>query len=130
MNATHHRKAALRVAGWLAVGALLGTAALAAPPKGHKAKPPAKGGGNAALIAQGKKVYADNHCSGCHAIAGKGGKSGPDLTHTGKAHNAAWIEAEVKDPKSHNPKSRMPAYASKIQGSNLKALATYLASLK
>jgi mono/diheme cytochrome c family protein len=122
----------LLLSGLLASGALLGTAAWAGPPPGHHAKAPPKGGGNAALIAQGKKVYEDNHCSSCHAIAGTGGKAGPDLTHTGSkpGHTVAWLEAEIQNPKTHNPKSRMPAYASKIQGNDLKALATYLASLK
>ncbi|HLV78674.1 MAG TPA: cytochrome c [Chthonomonadaceae bacterium] len=130
MSARRNRTAPMLAAGCLAAGLLLGTAGFAPPPKGHPGKPPPKGGGNAALVSQGKKVYEDNHCSACHAIAGKGGKSGPNLSKTGASHSAAWLEAEVKDPKSHNPKSRMPAYGSKIQGGNLKALAAYLASLK
>lgn len=135
MIAAKNRAIALMMAGMTLYGSLLVTAAVAAPPKGHK-KPPTKKTtaktNTAALIAAGKKVYDANGCANCHAINGKGGKGGPNLSKAGAEakHTVAWFEAQVKDPKSHNPNSPMPAFGDKIKGKDLTALATYLKSLK
>src|SRR5690349_18364115 len=53
----------------------------------------------------GKKIYDTHGCATCHAIAGKGGSSGPDLTSTGSvpSHTPQWLSAQVANPKSHNP---------------------------
>jgi mono/diheme cytochrome c family protein len=59
-----------------------------------------------------------------------GGMGGPDLTAVGAKpeHTADWLAAHVRDPKSHSPSSRMPAYGpDKIPEADLKALAEYLA---
>jgi cytochrome c oxidase subunit 2 len=122
MIVTRSRTAALVLAGFIVYGSVLGTDVLAGPPKS----------GKAASIAGGKMVYEANKCANCHAIQGKGGKVGPDLTRTGASpkHTVAWFAEEVKNPKSHKPDSKMPAYADKIKGKDLQALATYLSSLK
>ncbi len=87
---------------------------------------------NAALIAAGRKVYDANGCAGCHAIAGKGGNTAPDLTHTGQSslHTIEWLSIQLTTPKAHNPGSTMPPYAESIKGANLTAITTFLASLK
>ena len=41
-----------------------------------------------------------------------------------------WLAEQIRDPQSHNPNSRMPASGDKINEQDLRALATYLASLK
>lgn len=111
---------------------VLATAALAAPPKSHKPPPKKGASSNAALISQGKKVYAANGCANCHTIQGKGGKNGPDLSKTGAEtkHTVAWLEDQVKNPKSHDDDSTMPPFGERIKGKDLTALATYLKSLK
>jgi len=127
------RAAVLAVAGLTIYGSLLLTAVSASPPKTkHKPTTKKSAGGSAALIAEGKKVYEANKCANCHMIHGKGGKSGPDLTKTGAnpAHSLAWFEAEIKNPKSHKADAKMPAYGDKIKGKDLRALATYMVSLK
>jgi len=152
MITTLNRMALLKVVGGIVCGMLLITVGCAAPLQSQNAPPNGKPantaessviGANPAPIAPlmkmdadnvtlGKKVYADNKCSDCHVIAGTGVSVGPDLTRTGAdpKHTVAWLEAEIKNPKSHNPKGFMPAYQNKIQGQDLQALATYLASLK
>ena len=57
---------------------------------------------------------------------------GPDLSRTGAAasHTPDWLVAHVKDPKTHNPGSRMPGFAGKISDKDLLALGAYLAGLK
>jgi mono/diheme cytochrome c family protein len=48
-------------------------------------------------------------CSNCHSFKGHGAL-GPDLTGWPK-RSGTWIMSQIKDPKSHNPVSRMPDYA-------------------
>jgi mono/diheme cytochrome c family protein len=44
---------------------------------------------------------------------------------------AQWLADHVRDPKSHNPRSRMPAFGEdKISETDLAALVDYLANLK
>ncbi len=102
--------------------------------KPTKSKPTASAASaapSAETITLGKTVYDKQGCGGCHAIAGKGGNSGPDLTATGAVagHNAAWFTVQVATPKAHNPGSTMPAFPS-IKGKEAAALAAFLVSLK
>lgn len=99
----------------------------AAAKKKAMAKKPAAGGG-AATIAQGKKFLAADGCAGCHKIGGKGGTTGPELSHVGSKATAAEIAAKIKNPKAKNPKSIMPA--SKRPDNQIAAMAAYLGSLK
>lgn len=109
--------------------------ALVAPPvlagQGKKQRPSASKPA-AVSAAAGKSVYEQNKCANCHAIAGKGGKSGPDLSNEGAMpkHTQSWLEAEIKDPKSHKADSSMPAYGERVTGKDLSNLAAYLHSLK
>ncbi len=77
----------------------------------------------------GEAVYKAQGCSACHTIAGVGGKVGPDLSMVGKRRDYEWIEAQLRDPKSHNPQSIMPSY-SKLSSKDLDDIAHYLAGLR
>jgi cytochrome c oxidase subunit 2 len=101
------------------------TGSIAAAPKKPAAKAPAKP--DAARIALGKKVFTAQ-CQGCHKVAGKGGTSGPDLSKVGKEHTMAELAKKIKDPKSNNKDSIMPAFAGPPK--DLEAVSYYLASLK
>ena len=85
-----------------------------------------------ASVAAGKTVYASNGCSRCHALGGGGRGQGPDLSHVGAEaeHTATWLADHVKNPRTHNPNSRMPSFEGRINEKDLAALGTYLASLK
>ena len=83
---------------------------------------------DSAQIAKGEKVYGDKKCAVCHAIKGKGGKVGPDLSAVGAKREAQWLEAFLKDPKASNPKGKMMPF--KGSDEELEALVTYLRSLK
>ncbi len=89
------------------------------------------GGPTPEQIAAGKKVYESNGCGGCHAIGGKGGNAGPDLTNTGanSTHAPAWMQAQVTNPKTHTPTSTMPPYPG-IKGNDLVSVGIFLSSLK
>ena len=57
---------------------------------------------------------------------------GPDLSKVGRdpAHTVEWLMQFIQNPKSKKPNARMPAFADKLNESDLRALAEYLASLK
>jgi mono/diheme cytochrome c family protein len=101
-----------------------------------KTEPPTASG--TGEVAAGRRVYDANNCARCHSIDSSGGGGGPnrgrkkDLSRVGAhpEHTAAWIGDHIRDPKAHNPGSRMPAYKDKINAEDLRALSEYLASLK
>jgi cytochrome c oxidase cbb3-type subunit III len=49
---------------------------------------------------EGKAVYAKADCSKCHAVSGKGGTLGPDLTDVGGRRGAAHLRQVLLDPGS------------------------------
>ena len=99
-------------------------------PTQTKPTPGATAGPSAAQIALGKQAYESNGCGGCHAISGKGGNAGPDLTNTGgnKAHTQAWFVTQIISPKKNNPGSTMPPFPG-IKAAELTALTGYLTTL-
>jgi cbb3-type cytochrome oxidase cytochrome c subunit len=60
---------------------------------------------------EGRKIFMREGCSNCHSFKGHGGALGPDLTVLSQKRSGTWIMSQIKDPKSHNPASRMPDYA-------------------
>jgi len=111
---------ALVVALGLAAGCNKGSGGGAAAPAG------------AQLIATGQTVFTANNCTRCHSVGGQGGRMGPDLTHVGAdpSHTPQWLADHVRNPKAHNPGSRMPGFQGRITDPDLNALGVYLASLK
>lgn len=87
---------------------------------------------SAELITAGKTVYDRNGCSGCHSVGGMGGRTAPDLSRVGatQGRTPEWLVAHVRNPKDHNPQSRMPSFEGRISDQDLLALGAYLASLK
>jgi len=59
---------------------------------------------------------------------GDGIADGPDLTHEGHAHDAAWIAKKIVDPTSTDPKARMPSLADKMAPEDVQLIASFLAS--
>jgi cytochrome c1 len=80
-------------------------------------------------ILMGKNLYNQNRCDLCHMIGKIGGTVGPDLSKVGGRRDAQWILTQLKDPKSHNPNTQMPAYP-QLSDSELQALADFMSSLK
>lgn len=105
------------IAGYLGGGMVLGRAVAAVPhgeantariavERNRRAFPPA-------LIAQGHELVVSDKvgCRSCHLIDGVGGKIGPDLSRIGLTHpDIAWQIDHLRNPKSVNPGSSMPAF--------------------
>ncbi|HLJ94159.1 MAG TPA: c-type cytochrome [Gemmataceae bacterium] len=93
--------------------------------------PASTGTGSDDLIAHGQQVFQANNCGRCHAMGGGGRRGrGPDLSHVGANRSADWLSEHIRDPHSHNPDSRMPSFGGRIRDDDLRALGSYLASLK
>jgi len=88
--------------------------------------------------AKGEKVYADQKCSMCHSIAGKGSTKGP-LDDVGKKLSADDIREWIVDPAAATAKAKamrkppMTSVAAKLKAlpkDDVDALVAYLSSLK
>lgn len=88
-----------------------------------------------AKVEKGAKVYADQKCSMCHSIAGKGNAKGAldDVGSKFKAEEIReWIVDPVKEAAKHKAVRKPPMltkYAS-LPKDDLDALVAYLSSLK
>ena len=58
----------------------------------------------------GGEIYAREGCGKCHNFKGHGGALAPDLTSVTQRRSTIWIMNQIKNPKSHNPDSRMPVF--------------------
>jgi mono/diheme cytochrome c family protein len=89
---------------------------------------------DAKQVERGMKVYADQKCSVCHSIAGKGNPKGP-LDDVGSRLSADEIREWIVNPAKMSKKAKaerkppMKAYAS-LPKEDLDALVAYLSSLK
>lgn len=62
------------------------------------------------LIARGDKLFRESRCITCHALEGRGGTIGPELSRVASKVGAAWLYEFLRDPKSHFPGTKMPRY--------------------
>jgi mono/diheme cytochrome c family protein len=88
--------------------------------------------------ARGQKIYADQKCSMCHSIAGKGNVKGP-LDNVGSKLTADEIREWITDPAGMTAKSKAPrkpemaTMATKLKAipkEDVDALVAYLSTLK
>ncbi|MBU8907155.1 cytochrome c oxidase subunit II [Desertibacillus haloalkaliphilus] len=85
---------------------------------------------------QGREVFEENGCIGCHAIGGTGTAAGPALTNFGEREVVAGyldftdenIEAWIRDPQSLKQGNNMPAYP-QLSDEEMTSLVEYLKSL-
>jgi mono/diheme cytochrome c family protein len=80
-------------------------------------------------IQAGRELFFSVGCSACHKVNGNGGIVGPDLSNEGNMkHSRSWLTTQIRDPKSHDPQTVMPAY-SYLPDANVAALVDYLEQL-
>lgn len=89
---------------------------------------------DAKLVQLGEKLYAEQRCSVCHSVAGKGNQKGP-LEDVGSRLSAEEIRQWLINPRVMTEKHKstrkplMPAYT-KLSADQLDALVAYMQSLK
>ncbi|MDP2156979.1 MAG: cytochrome c [Nitrospirota bacterium] len=62
------------------------------------------------FMPDGESLFNEQKCMTCHRFKGQGGMAGPDLTEVTKRRSTVWIVRQIKDPRTHNPASRMPVF--------------------
>jgi ubiquinol-cytochrome c reductase cytochrome b subunit len=77
------------------------------------------------LELQGALVLQSKQCRNCHAIGGEGGHRGPDLSDVGTRMNEPELVRQVIQGGGN-----MPAYGNNLTPSEVKALVSYLVSLR
>ncbi len=101
-------------------------------PVSSSAKPVVEGpqqsaqSGQAGQRESGVQIFQTAGCTACHSVEGRGGTIGPALSKgalSGKGR--AWIVEQIRNPKSHNPNTIMPAFTA-LSGQQVDILVSYL----
>ena len=83
---------------------------------------------NLAGVTEGKQIYQEYVCYGCHKIGDEGGEVGPDLNGVGKRLQPEYLAAFLKNPQAFIPGT--PMKISELWDEEIQALVAYLISLK
>jgi mono/diheme cytochrome c family protein len=81
-----------------------------------------------ALIGQGRMVFRDQGCYGCHTAEGMGTPIASDLSRIGAKYDQAYLTGWLRDPSTHRPSAHMPKLD--LTDAEVQALAAYLGSLR
>jgi cytochrome c oxidase subunit 2 len=81
-----------------------------------------------ALVSQGKRLFTEQGCYGCHTIGKTGTPIANDLSQVGSKYPEGYLRRWLREPQQQKPRAHMP----KIQmtEAEARALAAYLASLR
>jgi mono/diheme cytochrome c family protein len=85
-------------------------------------------GQDSTQVAEGKRLFTDRGCYGCHTMGASGTPIAPDLSRVGSKHTEAYLIAWLLDPKEQKPGAHMPMLA--LTSGEVRALAAYLSSLR
>lgn len=81
-----------------------------------------------ALVGQGRMVFRDQGCYGCHTAEKMGTPIGPDLSRIGAKRSLTDLTRWLRDPSTHRPTAHMPKL--QLTEGEIEALAAYLGSLR
>ncbi len=62
------------------------------------------------LVDEGKIVFGRLRCLSCHALNGKGGTIGPELSKISQKTSRSWMSAWIRSPSTYNTHTRMPTF--------------------
>jgi nitric oxide reductase subunit C len=80
-------------------------------------------------VSPGAAVFQSKGCMNCHALKGTGGTFGPALDTIGRSLSVEEIKRQIRDPKSVDPKSMMPAQTG-LSDREVEEVAKFLSNLK
>ncbi|MFN8094667.1 MAG: c-type cytochrome [Vicinamibacteria bacterium] len=75
---------------------------------------------------KGGEIFRRSRCVTCHAVNGRGGTLGPELTHVGAKTSRDWLYTWLRDPHRLQPKTLMPRF--RFADDQARDVAAYLAS--
>jgi sulfur oxidation c-type cytochrome SoxX len=74
---------------------------------------------------KGGEIFRRSRCVTCHAVNGRGGTLGPELTHVGVKASREWLYSWIRDPHRFQPKTLMPRF--RFTDEEARDVAAYLA---
>ncbi len=77
-------------------------------------------------IAEGRRLFANYQCLGCHVVESEGNRIGPDLTHVGARLKAAYLNVFLREPEAVIPGTSMKNF--ELWDEERTALVAYLQS--
>ena len=80
------------------------------------------------LAAEGKRVFTEQGCYGCHMIGKAGTPIANDLSQVGSKYPESYLRQWLREPKQQKPRAHMPKI--EMSEADARAIASYLASLK
>jgi len=80
------------------------------------------------LVSQGKNLFTDQGCYGCHTVGKTGTPIANDLSQAGSKYTESFLRQWLRDPQQQRPRAHMPKI--EMTEKDARALAAYLASLK
>jgi quinol-cytochrome oxidoreductase complex cytochrome b subunit/cytochrome c2 len=96
------------------------------PPKPMIAEPKERLPIDPALVAEGRTLFVEKGCAGCHTIEGRKASGGPPLDGVWQRHaDPSWYAKFIRQPSSVKPASTMPAFPD-LTDPELRALAEFL----
>jgi len=81
-----------------------------------------------ALASQGKRLFTEQGCYGCHTIGKAGTPIANDLSHVGSKYPESYLRQWLREPKQQKARAYMPNI--QMTEADARALAAHLASLK
>jgi sulfur oxidation c-type cytochrome SoxX len=75
---------------------------------------------------KGGEIFRGSRCVTCHAVNGKGGTLGPELTHIGAKVTRDWLYSWIRNPHRLQPTTLMPRF--RFTDEEVRDLAAYLSS--
>jgi mono/diheme cytochrome c family protein len=81
-----------------------------------------------AYLAEGRRVFADKNCQGCHTIGRGGTPIAPDLRETAVRYTEAALARWLRNPSAQVPTRHMPDL--RLSEAEANAVAAYIVSLR
>ena len=76
---------------------------------------------------QGRRMFMEQGCHGCHTVQKMGSPIGPDLSHVGAKYSESYLKNWLRDPSRQRPAAHMPKL--ELTEPQIALLAAFLASL-
>jgi len=81
-----------------------------------------------APVSQGKRLFTEQGCYGCHTVGKTGTPIANDLSQVGSKYPESYLREWLREPKQQKPQAHMPKIG--MSDAHAQAIAAYLASLK